>query len=45
VSAARASRAPALRYRAARRTDIETLVDLSLRSYRVSSAEARRETR
>jgi predicted acetyltransferase len=43
VSAARASRAPALRYRAARRTDIETLVDLSLRSYRVSSAEARRE--
>lgn len=43
MSAARASRAPALRYRAARRTDIETLVDLSLRSYRVSSAEARRE--
>ncbi len=43
MSAARASRAPALRYRAARRTDIETLVELSLRTYRVSSAEARRE--
>lgn len=34
---------PPLRYRPARRTDIETLVDLSLRAYRVSSAEARRE--
>ena len=43
MSAARTSRAPALRYRAARRTDIETLVELSLRTYRVSSAEARRE--
>jgi predicted acetyltransferase len=43
VSPARAARAPALRYRPARRTDIETLVDLSLRAYRVSSAEARRE--
>ena len=43
MTAARASRAPLLRYRAARRTDIETLVDLSLRTYRVSSAEARRE--
>ncbi len=37
------TRAPALRYRAARRTDIEKLVELSLRTYRVSSAEARRE--
>ncbi|MEY4071599.1 MAG: hypothetical protein RL721_2213, partial [Candidatus Eisenbacteria bacterium] len=36
-------RPPALRYRPARRTDLETLVDLSLRAYRVSSAEARRE--
>ena len=43
MTAARLSRTPALRYRAARRTDIETLVDLSLRTYRVSSAEARRE--
>ena len=43
MSAARTSRPPALRYRAARRTDIETLVDLSLRAYRVSSAEARRD--
>ena len=38
-----ASRPPALRYRPARRTDLETLVELSLRAYRVSSAEARRE--
>lgn len=43
MSRARTLRPPALRYRPARRTDIETLVDLSLRSYRVSSAEARRE--
>jgi predicted acetyltransferase len=43
VSADRRSRPPALRHRAARRTDIETLVDLSLRAYRVSSAEARRD--
>ena len=40
---ARALRPPPLRYRPARRTDIETLVDLSLRAYRVSSAEARRD--
>ena len=33
----------ALDVRAARRTDVEALVDLSLRAYRVSSAEARRE--
>jgi predicted acetyltransferase len=43
VSRARTPRPPVLRYRPARRTDIETLVDLSLRAYRVSSAEARRE--
>ena len=43
MSTARATQATALRYRAARRTDIEALVDLSLRAYRVSSAEARRE--
>jgi len=35
--------AHALDVRAARRTDVEALVDLSLRAYRVSSAEARRE--
>ena len=34
---------PALAYRVARRTDVEALIDLSLRAYRVSSAEARRE--
>ena len=39
----RPPRPPPLRYRPARRTDIETLVDLSLRAYRVSSAEARRD--
>ena len=43
MSAARGPRPAALRYRAARRTDIETLVELSLRAWRVSSAEARRE--
>ena len=32
---------PAFAYRAARRTDVDALVDLSLRAYRVSSAEAR----
>jgi len=44
---ARAERAPhapdGLVYRAARRTDVEALVELSLRAYRVSSAEARRD--
>ena len=39
----RAPRPPALRYRAARRTDVETLADLGLRAYRVSSLEKRRE--
>ena len=43
MSRPRTPRPPALRYRPARRTDIETLVDLSLRAYRVSSAEARRD--
>jgi predicted acetyltransferase len=47
TSAPRAGRnagdAPALVYRVARRTDVEALVDLSLRAYRVSSAEARRD--
>ena len=38
------SRAPrAIEIRTAKRTDVEALVDLSLRTYRVSSAEARRE--
>jgi predicted acetyltransferase len=32
-----------LRYRAARRTDVETLADLGFRAYRVSSLEKRRE--
>jgi predicted acetyltransferase len=41
--APRAERTAAFEYRAARRTDVEALVDLSLRAYRVSSAEARRD--
>ena len=39
----RAPRPPALRYRIARRTDVETLADLGHRAYRVSSLEKRRE--
>jgi predicted acetyltransferase len=39
----RTARPPALRYRPARRTDVDTLADLALRAYRVSSLEARRE--
>ncbi len=39
----RAPRPPALRYRPARRTDVETLADLGFRAYRVSSLEKRRE--
>ena len=39
----RATRPPALRYRAARRTDVETLADLGHRAYRVHSLEKRRE--
>lgn len=43
MSRARTARAPALRYRAARRTDVDTLAELALRAYRVSSIESRRE--
>lgn len=40
---ARGARPPALRYRPARRTDVETLADLGHRAYRVASLEKRRE--
>ena len=43
MSPARAARLPALRYRPARRTDVETLAELGMRAYRVSSLEKRRE--
>jgi len=43
MSAARPPRLPALRYRPARRTDVETLAELGLRTWRVSSLEKRRE--
>jgi predicted acetyltransferase len=43
AAAAGAGEPPALHIRPARRTDVEALVELSLRAYRVSSAEARRE--
>ncbi len=39
----RPPRPPALRYRPARRTDVETLAELGMRAYRVSSLENRRE--
>jgi len=39
----RGARAPAIRYRPARRTDVETLAELGYRAYRVSSLEKRRE--
>jgi len=39
----RPTRPPALRYRTARRTDVDTLADLALRAYRISSIEARSE--
>jgi predicted acetyltransferase len=39
----RPMRPPALHYRVARRTDVDTLAELALRAYRVSSLEARRE--
>jgi predicted acetyltransferase len=39
----RSPRPPALRYRPARRTDVETLAELGLLAYRVSSLEQRRE--
>ncbi|MFI5371792.1 MAG: enhanced intracellular survival protein Eis [Candidatus Eisenbacteria bacterium] len=43
MSPVRATRAPALRYRPARRTDVEALADLGARAYRVASLEQRRE--
>jgi predicted N-acetyltransferase YhbS len=43
VSPARAPRPPALRYRPARRTDVETLAELGMRVWRISSLERRRE--
>jgi predicted acetyltransferase len=43
VTSSRALRAPAIRYRPARRTDVETLAELAARAYRVSSVEKRRE--
>jgi predicted acetyltransferase len=43
VSPARLPRVPALRYRPARRTDVETLAELGVRTWRVSSLEKRRE--
>ena len=39
----RAARPPAIRYRPARRTDVETLAELGSRSYRVASVEKRRD--
>lgn len=43
MSPTRPPRPPALRYRSARRTDVETLADLGFRAYRVHSLEKRRE--
>lgn len=43
MSPARTPRPPALRYRPARRTDVETLAELATRAYRVSSLEKRRD--
>ncbi|MEK7331341.1 MAG: GNAT family N-acetyltransferase, partial [Candidatus Eisenbacteria bacterium] len=43
MSPARSPRPPAVRYRPARRTDVETLAELGSRAYRVSSVEKRRE--
>jgi len=43
MSPSRNPRPPALRYRPARRTDVETLADLGYRAYRVHSLEKRRE--
>jgi predicted acetyltransferase len=43
MSPVRPPRLPAIRYRPARRTDVETLADLEYRAYRVSSVEKRRE--
>jgi predicted acetyltransferase len=43
MSRTRPPRPPALHYRVARRTDVETLADLGYRAYRVASLEKRRE--
>ncbi|TMQ67429.1 MAG: GNAT family N-acetyltransferase [Candidatus Eisenbacteria bacterium] len=43
MSASRALRPPAIRYRPARRTDVETLAELGSRAYRVASVEKRRD--
>jgi predicted acetyltransferase len=43
VSPNRPPRTPALRYRPARRTDVETLAELGMLAYRVASLEKRRE--
>jgi len=43
MSPVRAPRPPVVRYRPARRTDVETLAELAARAYRVSSVEKRRE--
>jgi predicted acetyltransferase len=43
VSPIRPPRPPALRYRSARRTDVETLAELGVLAYRVNSLEKRRE--
>lgn len=43
MSPARAPRPPVVRYRPARRTDVETLAELGSRAYRVSSVEKRRD--
>jgi predicted acetyltransferase len=43
VSPSRTPRLPPLRYRPARRTDVEMLAELGLRAYRVSSLEKRRD--
>jgi len=43
LSPSRTPRVPPLRYRTARRTDVETLAELGHRAYRVSSLEKRRE--
>ena len=43
MSRPRPPRPPALRYRPARRTDVETLADLGYRAYRIASLEKRRD--
>ena len=43
MTRSRSPRPPALRYRAARRTDVDTLAELAYRAYRMRSAEAYRE--